>query len=302
MHSCMSALAKLDWTLVQAFLAVSETGSLSAAARELGLTQPTVGRHIQALEQALGVSLFRRQARGMEPTRQGDALLAHARAMREAAEALGRDAAGGESDLSGTVRVTASETMAFYALPPIIADLRLAHPEIQIEIVPTDTAENLLYREADIAVRMFRPTQLDMVTLHLGYLPLGLFVAKSYVERRGMPTTETLDSHDVIGFDRSDAIIRGFREVGVEVTREHFPVRCDSNPVMWELMRAGCGLGFGVAALGREDPGLVEIGTTFPLPRLDVWLTAHEAVRRSPRVDTVWKLLADWLGVLCQKD
>lgn len=298
----MTSLSRLDWSLVQAFLAVGETGSLSAAARELSLTQPTVGRHIQALEAALGVTLFRRQARGMALTREGEALLAHARAMREAAEALGRDAAGEETDLSGTVRVTASETVAFYVMPGIVAELRREHPEIQIEIVPSDTSENLLYREADIAVRMYRPTQLDMVTLHLGFLPLGLFGAKSYVERRGMPTPETLGEHDIIGLDRSDTLVRGFRQVGVEVTREDFPVRCDSNPVVWELMRAGCGLGFGVAALGRGEDDLVEIDTGLPLPKLDVWLTAHEAVRRSPRVDAVWHLLALRLGAICRKD
>jgi len=222
--------------------------------------------------------------------------------MREAAEALGRDAAGGETNLSGTVRVTASETMAVYALPRIIAELRETHPEIQIEVVSTDATENLLYREADIAVRMYRPTQLDMVTLHLGHLAVGLFAASAYVARRGMPTPGALHEHDIIGFDRSDAIIRGFREVGIEIGREDFPIRCDSNPVTWELMRAGCGLGFGVVALSRDHPDLIEIDTGLPMPRLDIWLAAHEAVRRSPRVDAVWRMLAAGLGELCQKD
>jgi DNA-binding transcriptional LysR family regulator len=298
----MSALAKLDWSLVQAFLAVGETGSLSAAARRLNLTQPTVGRHIQALEQALGVSLFRRQARGMALTEQGEALLGHARAMREAAEALGRDAVGRETDLSGTVRITASVMVAHHMMPDIVAELRAAHPEIQIELVASDVSENLLYREADIAVRMYRPTQLDMVTLPLGHLQLGLFGSKSYIERHGMPGPDTLDEHDIIGLDRGDAIIRGFREFGTEVRREDFPIRCDNNAVTWELTRAGCGLGFGVAALAEMDPELVEIETGLPLPRLEVWLTAHEAVRRSPRVDAVWKLLALRLGAFCRKD
>lgn len=299
----MSALSKLDWSLVQAFLAVAETGSLSAAARELQLTQPTIGRHIQTLEQDLGVSLFKRQARGMALTAQGEALLNHARAMREAAEALSLDAAGKADDLTGTVRITASVFVAHYIMPSVVAQLREAHPEIQLEIVPSDTSENLLYREADIAVRMYRPTQLDMVTLYLGYIQLGLFGSKSYVQRHGRPTTaEEIVKHHIIGYDRNTSMIEGFREAGMDVGREFFPVRCDNHTVTWELVRAGAGLGFGPAPAGMSDDALVQIDFGVPLPKLEVWLTAHEAIRRSARVDAVWKVLAARLGEICERD
>ncbi len=299
----MSALAKLDWSLVQAFLAVAETGSLSSAARELRLTQPTVGRHIQSLETSLGVTLFKRQARGMMLTPQGAALLENARAMRDAAQALSLNAAGGETDLSGTVRVTASVFAASHILPPIVAELRQSHAEIQIELVASDTTENLLYGEADIAVRMYRPTQLDIVTKHLGSMQLSLFGSKSYVQRRGRPATMgELMTHDIIGFDRNDMMIRGFAEAGAEVGPEFFPVRCDNNTVVWELVRAGAGLGFGIECVGRDDPLLTQIDLDVELPRMEVWLAAHERVRRSPRVDAVWSVLSRRLTEVCIRD
>ena len=297
----MTALAKLDWSLVQAFLAVAETGSLSAAARELDLTQPTIGRHIQTLEQDLGVSLFNRQARGMALTAQGEALLVHARGMREAAEALSLDAAGKVDDLSGSVRITTAVHLAHYIMPTIIAEIREAHPQIQIELVPSDTTENLLFREADIAVRMYRPTQLDMVTVCLGKVALGLYGSKSYIQRRGRPTNlEEVMAHDIVGYDRNNTIIEGFAEEGIKLTREFFPVRCDNQTVAWELIRAGTGLGFGPACAGCLDESLVEIDLGVPLPKFEVWLTAHEAVRRSPRVDAVWQVLAKRLREICE--
>ncbi len=295
----MSNLAHLDWSLVQTFLAVAETGSLSGAARELDLTQPTAGRHVQALEQELGVALFRRQARGMALTAEGVTLLEHARAMRDAASALSLAAVGGESDLSGTVRVTSSVFVAHHILPSVIAELRQSYPEIQIELVASDTSENLLFREADIAVRMYRPTQLDVVGKHLGAVRLGLFAAKSYIQKRGMPTAEDFVEHDIIGFDRNKAMIEGFREAGMEVDHDFFPVRCDNNTVVWELVRAGAGLGFGMEHAGRDDPLLLQIDMGIDIPELEVWLAAHEAVRRSPRVDVVWNILAERLSALC---
>ncbi|NNE79009.1 MAG: LysR family transcriptional regulator [Silicimonas sp.] len=296
----MSALQHLDWSLVQTFLSVAETGSLSAAARRLGLTQPTVGRHIQTLEQDLGVALFKRQARGMALTDQGAALLGHAGAMREAAEALRLNASGRTSDLSGTVRITASVFSSQYYLPPLITELRETLPDIQIELVPNDASDNLLFGEADIAVRMYRPTQLDMVTVHVGDIQLGLFASQSYIRRKGFPIgAGDMMDHDFVGYDRNEEMVREFNAVGFNIGRDFFPVRCDNQTVVWELIRAGAGLGFGPVLAGRRDAMLEQIEIDVPLPRLGVWLTAHEAVRRAPRVDAVWQLLAKRLAATC---
>ncbi len=292
-----NTLSGFDWSLVQSFLAVAETGSLSAAGRDLGVSQPTLGRRILALEQSLGASLFQRQPSGMALTPQGQTLLPHARAMQAAAHALGLVAAGEETALAGSVRITASEMISHHVLPPILAELRATVPEIQIELVPTDATHNLLFREADIAVRMYRPEQLDMVARHIGDIPIGLFGASRYLDRRGRPRTrDDLRQHDIVGFDRSDQIVEGFRAVGWAVSRDWFPLRCDSNAVYWELVRAGCGLGFSQGPLGRADPKVEQIDIDLGIPPLPVWLTTHERIRRTPRIGRVWDHLAEGLS------
>ena len=289
----------MDWSLVQAFLAVAETGSLSAAARALGTSQPTLGRQIKTLETQLGADLFLRQARGLALSETGAALMAPALVMRAAAGQIALTAAGRTERLEGTVRITASVAMAVYHLPPIIAKIRVAEPHIAIELVPSDATTNLLYREADIAVRMYRPTQLDLVTQHLGDLELSVFAAHSYLLRRGEPTSmDQLGDHDFVGYDRNSDIVDGFRAAGVLIGREFFRTRCDDNVVYWELVRAGCGIGFAQALVGRADPLVRELPFGQLVPKLEMWLTAHEAMRQTPRIRRVWDLLAEGLRPL----
>lgn len=287
--------SSLDWSLVQAFLAVAQTGSLSAAARRVGVSQPTVGRQVHAMEEALGTALFRRQPRGMALTEAGAALIEPARAMEAAAGRLALLAAGEAEEAGGTVRITASIFMSHHVLPPILARLREEAPEIAVELVASDATGNLLFREADIALRMYRPEQLDVVARHLGDVPLGLFGARRYLDRRGRPESfEDLRAHDFVGYDTSDMIIRGMRGVGWEVDRDWFAVRCDHQSAYWELVRAGCGLGFCQAPTARADPVVEEIVLTkpLPIPSLPVWLATHEKLRRSRRVRRVWDHLA----------
>lgn len=288
-----------DWSLVRVFLAVAETGSYSAAARDLGSSQPTVGRQIEALERSMGTTLFQRHPGGMRLTDAGAALIEPAQRMRAAAQALSLSAAGKAETLAGTVRITASVVMAHYVLPPVIARIREEHPEVAVEIAASDRADNLLFREADIAVRMFRPDQLDVVTRHIGQAPLGFFAARSYLDRAGRPErAEDLVQHRFVGFDRDDRIIRGFREKGFEVTRDFFGTRCDNQTVNWELVRAGCGIGLGQILIGARDPALEQVMHATELPSLPVWLTAHEAMRRTPRVRLVWEILDEALAPL----
>lgn len=287
---------KLDWALVNSFLAVAETGSLSAASRVLELTQPTVGRQIKQMEAALGFALFDRQPRGLKPTEKGLELLVSARAMREGARQFALAAAGASDQLSGTVRITASVFTAHKALPDIIAGLRRDYPEIQIEIVPTDSSENLLFREADIALRMYRSEQLEIVTRKIGEIEMGIYGARSYIDRVGFPETiDDLFALDFIGYDRSDLILTGMKKAGVDVSREWFPVRCDHHSVYFELLRSGCGVGFSQVAHASKDPNLVRIDTGIEIPSLPIWLAAHETVRRTPRVAVVWDRLVEAL-------
>lgn len=282
-----------DWALTRSFLAVVEAGSLSAAARVLNLSQPTLGRHIADLEAALNLTLFTRQPRGLLPTAAAAALLPHARAMRDAAQRLSLAAAGREETLAGTVRITASRIVAHHLLPPILADLRRQEPAIAIELVPSDSSENLLFREADIALRMYRPTQLDIVTRHLCDQPMGLYAATSYLDRHGRPgTIDDLLALDIVGFDRSDLQLRLMRGLGLTLHREDFRTRCDDQLVYWNLVRAGCGVGGMQRLIADADPGVERIASFVPLPSLPVWLTAPEALRQSPRIRRVFDHLA----------
>jgi len=295
----MNKLPSLDWSLVQAFLAVAETGSLSAAARRLGTSQPTLGRQIKQIEQQLGAELFHRQPRGLGLTDIGAALVQPASAMRDAVQRITLTAAGRQASLAGTVRITASVSTSALHLPPIIACIRKLEPQIAIELVPSDDSRNLLYREADIAVRMYRPTQLDLVTQHIGDIELAVFAAKTYLADRGTPQSGAdLLQHDFVGFDANPEIIEGFRAAGIIVDRDFFKTRCDDNIAYWELVRAGCGIGFAQAGVGRDDPLVSEIDIGMPLPVLPVWLTAHEAMRQTPRIRRVWDLLAAGLRPL----
>lgn len=293
------SIVHLDWSLVQAFLAVAETGSLSAGARALGSSQPTLGRQIKAIEAQLGAELFRRQPRGFVLTQTGAELVRPAQAMRDAVRQIALTAAGQQAQMEGTVRITASVATSAMRLPPIIARIRRLEPQIAIELVPSDDTRNLLYREADIAVRMYRPSQLDLITQYIGEIPLGVFAARSYLAERGTPkTTADLPNHDFVGYDSNTSIIEGFAETGFKVDRDFFKTRCDDNISYWELVRAGCGIGFAQVEIGRNDPLIAEIDLGIAMPTLPVWLTAHEVMRQTPRIRRVWELLESGLAPL----
>lgn len=289
------SIGHLDWSLVQAFLAVAENGSLSGAARALGASQPTLGRQIKAIETQLGAELFQRQPRGLTLTETGASLVAPARAMRDAMHQIALTAAGVQQKLEGSVRITASVAVAAYHLPKIIADLRQAEPDIAIELVASDETGNLHYREADIAVRMYRPYQLDLITKHIGDLQLGMFAAQSYLQQRGAPTFDDLWTHDFVGYDTNPLILDGMKGAGIDIDRNFFKTRCDDQLVYWELVRSGCGIGFAQRSMAEGDPSVQELDIGVPLPCLPIWLTAHEAMRQTPRIRRVWDFLADGL-------
>ena len=285
-------LSDLDWSLVQTFLAVADTGSLTAAARVLGLSQPTLGRKVREAEAALRAELFRRHAKGLALTETGQAMLGPAQAMREAAGRLALVAAGEDRGLSGPVRITASVVVSHFVLPPVLARLREEEPGIEIDLVASDSSENLLFREADIAVRMYRPSQLDVVTRHVADLPMGLYCSEPYLDRVGRPSTEDeLLALDWVGFDRNEMIIHGMAEAGWKVSRDFFKLRTDDQAAYWQLVRAGGGVGVMQQAIGEPDPLVERVMPEMPLPALPVWLTAHEEVRRVPRVARVWEAL-----------
>ena len=287
----------LDWTLAQSFAAVADTGSLSAAARRLHQSQPTLGRHIRALESQLGVELFTRAPRGLVPTDAALDLLPHVRAMAEAAARLSLAASGKSASLAGTVRLTASTVVSHFVLPPILARLRSEWPEIELELVPSDTTENLIFREADIAIRMYRPEQPDVITRHIGDRATGLYAARGYLDRVGRPATlDQAMKLDFIGFDKSDLAIRFMQRMGLKVTRDFFAIRCDDQAAYWHLTRAGCGIGAMQCVIGDADSLVERVLPDLNLPPIPYWLAAPEALRQSPRIRKVWDFLAQALA------
>lgn len=293
-------LQNLDWSLLQAFLAVAESGSLSAAARQTGQSQPTLGRQIKAIEAALGNTLFTRQPKGLHLNESGLALLPMAQEMHDAATRLALIAAGQSQSLKGVVRITASVLFSHHSLPKVIAHIRQQEPEIQIELAPSDSTENLLFREADIAIRMYQPTQEDLIARKLGEIRMGLFASSRYLARHGTPETiEDMLMHDFIGFDRNPLIIDGMKAMGIPASRDTFSVRCDHQAIYWELARAGCGIGISQRRLGVEDPDMVQVMHQIPVQNLPVWLTAPEVLRVTPRIRRVYDLLAAAIIPLC---
>jgi DNA-binding transcriptional LysR family regulator len=287
------ATANPDWALWRSFAAVVAEGSLSAAARRIGYSQPTLGRHIEALEQQLGVLLFDRTLQGLKPTATALRLYEPVRAAEQSLSEAALVAEGSDGRLEGTVRITASEIVSHYILPPMLRQLRVEYPAIQIELVPTDSAENLLLREADIAVRMFRPTQLELIARRLGELPLTACAHQAYLGARGVPQAPAdLLNHDLIGFDRSETIIAGARAMGFELSRDNFALRTDSQTAAWEMLRGGLGIGFAQRSLVRDTPGMREILPMLRPPPLEVWLTTHRELFLSARIRVIYDRLA----------
>lgn len=291
--------ATVDWNLLRALGAVLAQGSLTQAAARLGTSQPTLSRQIAALESQLGAPLFERGARRLQPTAQALALAEPAARMLAAAQAcaLAADAARSQADEGiGTVRLTASDMVSSEVLPALLAALARARPEIQIELVPSDQLSNLLEREADIAVRMLRPTQGTLITRHIADWPLGFYAHRDLLAAAGgPPTIDTLSQHRWVGMDQSTQLIDGFRAAGFDVDRRFFAFRCDRHEVSLAAVRAGVGIGIVMVPLARRCPELVQVLPGLRLPVLPVWLTAHRELRASRRLQRVFDALATGL-------
>lgn len=288
--------SNLSWDLLRSFLAVLREGSLSAAARALGMTQPSLGRHVRELEESLGVPLFARGPQGLAPTDAARELLPHAESMAAAVASMWRAASGAKDESRGVVRITASEVMGTEVLPRLLVPFRRAHPGIVIELSTTDRMANLLRRDADIAVRNTPPSQDALVARHACRVPMGFFANPDYLDVAGRPRRlEDLREHTLIGYDEERPHIRAMRPAGLPYAREDFSFRTDNDLAAIAAMRAGYGIGICQAPLGRRYgmerlfPRLVDIP-------LDTWVVTHEDLRASRRVRAVFDHLAQALA------
>jgi DNA-binding transcriptional LysR family regulator len=229
-------------------------------------------------------------------TEAGESLRVPAERMREHAQQFALVAAGKSQTLAGTVRLTASEMVSAYLLPGLLRQLRDAHPEIQIELVASNEVENLLEREADVALRMVRPKQTALVARRLADQPLGFYAHRDYLKLNGKPTEANLLSHEWVGFDRSDQFLRGFRDAGYKADKAMFAFRCDNQIVGWHAVLAGLGIGVGMRRVAALSPQLVRVLPKVPVPPLPLWITAHQALRGTPRLKVVFDFLAESLA------
>jgi DNA-binding transcriptional LysR family regulator len=282
-----------NWEWYRTFLNVLETGSLSAAARAMGLTQPTVGRHIDNLETALSLKLFTRSFDGFTPTDAALELRPYAAGVAATAAALRRAASSHGSGVRGTVRLSASEVIGVEILPPILAALRGEHPELVIELVLSNKADDLLHREADIAVRMFEPTQDALIAKRIGGIEVGLHAHERYLAVHGVPRSiDELSKHAIIGFDRETAFIRTLQDHFPFLSRADFAFRSDSDLAHLSVIRAGFGIGICQSALARRDTALVRVLPTAFSFTMNTWIAMHEDLRESPRCMATFAALA----------
>jgi DNA-binding transcriptional LysR family regulator len=284
------------WDLYRSFLAVMREGSLSAAARVLGMTQPSLGRHMRQLETDLGVALFARSPLGLTPTENAHELVPHAQAMAAASAALRRAASASNHEIRGVVRLTCSEVVGAEVLPPMLAAFRRQHPGIIIELSLSNQSEDLLRKDADIAVRMLRPAQAALVARRIGGIPLGLHAHRAYLKTYGHPrTVADLQQHALIGFDRETPALRALRS-RLPFSREDFALRTDNDLAQLAAIRAGFGIGICQCPIARRDRQLMHLLPDAFALELDTWLVMHEDLRTSRRVRLLYDHLVQALG------
>ena len=290
----MDILPDPDWNQLRAFLATAETGSLSAAARRLGLTQPTLGRQVAALEKSLGVVLFERAGRGLVLTQAGRDLAAPLTAMNDAAERVGRIASFQSQAMEGLVRITASDVYAAYVLPPVLERIRREAPDIVIDVVASNAVEDLIRRRADIALRHVPPVEPELIARRCPDVMARLYGSKSYLGRLG-PIARAADllKADFIGFsDNNAGLIAELNRRGIAVTAQHFPLMSADGLVTWQFVQLGFGLGTMMEAVAAATPLVEDAWPGFAGVPVPLWLTTHRELRTSKRIRLVFDLLA----------
>lgn len=288
---------KFDWNHARAFLVTAEEGSLSAAARAMGMTQPTLSRQVDALEAELGLVLFERAGRGLVLTPSGLELLEQVRGMGEAATRVSLSASGQSQAIEGPICITASEFYAAFLLPPIITKLRVAHPGIEVEIIAANAPIDLRRREADIAVRNFASTQPDLIVKKIRDDSAYLYAAERYLRAIGNPTSlQDLERADFLGFANTDVLIKGLNSLGLNLTKRNFPIICDNHLVQWEFVKHGAGIGVITENVGKREPLVRRVLPDMEPIVVPMWLATHRELNTSKRVRTVFDFLATHLA------
>ena len=287
---------KFDWNRARAFLVTAEEGSLSAAARALDMSQPTLGRQVTQLEQELGVALFEREGRGLELTPNGLELVQYVRSMGDAANLLSLAASGKSQRIEGSISISATEDAAVFVLPSLVKKLHRLHPGIEVELIASNTESDLLRREADIAIRGFRPTQMDLITRKLKPVAANFYATPGYIAELGTPQS-ALDFAQAkfVGFEKNGLMIDRFAHFGLNISKQNIPFLSANRLVHWELVKQGICIGVFAEEAAESEPSLCKVLPDFPSIMSDIWLVVHRELRMNRRVKTVFDFLVEEL-------
>ena len=286
-----------DWNYVRAFLAAAEEGSFSAAARALGVAQPTVGRQIAALEEALQVTLFERVGRGWMVTPTGLELLEHVREMAAAATRVRTVADGRSESLEGLVRITASEVISAYLLPPIVERIRERYSGIELELVASNQVLDLSRHEADIALRNAVPQDPELVGRKLKVGHGWLYASKGYLASLGDPITPAaLTEATFIAFGRGTQMLDLLNAMGLALTERNFSLVSGNQLVQWQMARRGMGICFMMQEVGDLDPDMRRVLPELCSVPVPMWLVSRRELATSRRVRLVYDMLAEGLS------
>ncbi len=289
-------MSAIDWNLARAFCATADAGSMSAAARRLGLTQPTLSRQVAALEAGLGVTLFERIGKRLVLTTVGLGLLDHARAMSAAADSFALAAAGQSQDLTGGVSISATDAVSVHILPNVVARLRHQAPCLAITVVATDALSDLRRREADIAIRHLRPTEPELIGRLIGDMKAHLYAAESWTACHGAPQSAAdLVDADFLAFDPVDRFRTHLGDWGVPITTGQCRIISDNAVVLWEMLRRGLGVGMMLEEVASRMPDLVRLLPDRPAVPVPVWLVTHRELHTSSRIRLVFDIVAEEL-------
>lgn len=287
---------RIDWNLARAFCATADAGSLSAAARKIGLTQPTLSRQVAALEDALGVTLFERIGKKLVLTDAGLGLLEHAQAMTAAADAMALAAAGKVQEIAGRVTISASDAISAYLLPEVIARIRQQAPQITLVVVASNSLSDLRRREADIAIRHVRPTEPELIGQLVHESTAHFYAAQPWVARNGAPSSVTeLAKADLLGFEPAERFAEHLNRMGIPITPDGFRIVSENGVVIWELVRRGLGVGAMLCEIAERTPGVIRLLPDLPGTPVPIWLVSHRELRTSRRVRLVFEILAEEL-------
>lgn len=285
-----------DWNQTRAFLVTAKEGSFSAAAKAIGQSQPTLSRQVAALEEELKVVLFEKSGRGLILTPVGEELLRYAERMSDAARALSLSAAGSEDAPHGNVSISAAEIVAGHILPKLVVKLRDRHPQIRIEIQAADHASDLLRREADIAIRNFRPTELDLIGKRIGVQSWGLYASKSYVkENHPLDSAKEIEQAHFIAFDKADTLETHLAKQSLSIAKENIVAIAPSMLVGMQLIKNDVGIGVMPVDVGEGEADLQRIASDLVHFEVEYWLVTHRELRTNRRIRLVFDFLTEEL-------